>query len=109
MTTKGKEQVLVVLQLTGGNDYMNTVIPYADSRYRDYRPKVGINDEQTMPLDGKVALHLSMAPLKSLWDQKKMAIVHGVGYSNPSARTSAPWTSGILRSLTRWGWRGGPG
>lgn len=52
MTTKSKEQVLVVEQLTGGNDYVNTVIPYADPRYWDYRPKVGITDEQIMPLDG---------------------------------------------------------
>ena len=63
MATTDKAPVLVVLQLSGGNDYMNTVIPYNDPLYRDYRPRVGLPDEQILPLDGEVGLHPSMAPL----------------------------------------------
>ena len=64
MTTREKAPVLVVLQLSGGNDYLNTVIPYNDPLYRDYRPTVGIPDEQILPLDGEVGLHPSMGPIQ---------------------------------------------
>jgi uncharacterized protein (DUF1501 family) len=82
MATTDKPPVLVVLQLSGGNDYMNTVVPYNDPRYRDYRPVVGLPEEQILPLDDHVGLHPSMAPLRAMYDQGKMAIVHGVGYPN---------------------------
>jgi uncharacterized protein (DUF1501 family) len=74
--------VLVVLQLSGGNDYMNTVIPYNDPLYRDYRPRVGIPEDQILPLDNEVGLHPSMGPLREMYNQGKMAIIHGVGYPN---------------------------
>ena len=62
MTGAGKDPVLVVLQLTGGNDYLNTVVPYANPLYRDYRPAVGIPDEHVIPLDDSVGLHPRMGP-----------------------------------------------
>jgi uncharacterized protein (DUF1501 family) len=77
-----KDPVLVILQLTGGNDYFNTVIPYKDSLYRDNRPAVGIADDQMIPVDKDTAFHPSMAPIKELWDKKKVAIINGVGYEN---------------------------
>jgi uncharacterized protein (DUF1501 family) len=77
-----KAPVLVVLQLSGGNDYMNTVIPYNDPLYRDYRPRVGLPEEQILPLDNEVGLHPSMGPLREMYNQGKMAIIHGVGYPN---------------------------
>ena len=77
-----KPPVLVVLQLSGGNDYMNTVIPYNDPLYRDYRPRVGLPEEQILPLDDEVGLHPSMGPLREMYNQGKMAIIHGVGYPN---------------------------
>src|ERR671923_780007 len=82
MATMDKAPVLVVLQLSGGNDYMNTVVPYNDPLYRDYRPRVGLPEEQILPLDGEVGLHASMAPLHALYNQGKLAIIHGVGYPN---------------------------
>ncbi len=82
MTSTTKEPVLVVLQLTGGNDYLNTVIPYNDSRYRDYRPTVGIPDDKVLPLDERVGLHPEMVPIKSMYDAGDVAIVHGIGYAN---------------------------
>ena len=82
MATTEKAPVLVVLQLSGGNDYMNTVIPYNDPLYRDYRPRVGIPEDQILPLDNEVGLHPSMGPLREVYNQGKMAIIHGVGYPN---------------------------
>ncbi|MCI0799903.1 MAG: hypothetical protein J4O06_14080, partial [Chloroflexi bacterium] len=82
MTSNKKDPVLVVLQLSGGNDYMNTVIPYTDPRYRDNRPAVGIPDEQIIRLDGEIGLHPSMGIIKDMYDQGKVAIIHGVGYPN---------------------------
>jgi uncharacterized protein (DUF1501 family) len=82
MATAAKEPVLVVLQLSGGNDYMNTVIPYADPIYRDFRPTVGIPEDAVLHLDDKVGLHPSMGPIKGMYEQGNVAIVHGVGYEN---------------------------
>jgi uncharacterized protein (DUF1501 family) len=82
MAKTEKAPVLVVLQLSGGNDYMNTVIPYNDPLYRDYRPRVGLPEDQILPLDNEVGLHPSMGPLREMYNQGKMAIVHGVGYPN---------------------------
>jgi len=82
MATTQKAPVLVVLQLSGGNDYMNTVIPYNDPLYRDYRPRVAIPEDQILPLDDQVGLHPSMGPLREMYQQGKLAIIHGVGYPN---------------------------
>ena len=82
MATTKKDPVLVVLQLTGGNDYMNTVIPYTDPRYRDNRPAVGVATERVLPLSDKIGLHPEMGPIKRLYEQGKVAIVHGIGYQN---------------------------
>ena len=82
MTSSKKPPVLVILQLTGGNDYFNTVIPYNDPLYRDNRPAVGIPEDQIIPLDDELGLHPSMGPIKELWDQGNVAFIHGVGYEN---------------------------
>ena len=82
MTSNKKDPVLVVLQLSGGNDYMNTVIPYTDPLYRDNRPAVGIPDEQIIRLDGEIGLHPSMGIIEDMYNQGRVAIIHGVGYPN---------------------------
>jgi len=80
--TQTKDPVIVVLQLTGGNDYLNTVIPYNNVLYRDNRKAVGIPDNQIMHLDKDYGIPHYMAALKPFWDDKKLAICHGVGYAN---------------------------
>ena len=80
MTSSKKDPVLVVLQLTGGNDYLNTVIPYSNPLYRDNRPAVGVAEGRELQLDDKVGFHPEMAPIKNLYDQGQMAVIHGVGY-----------------------------
>ncbi len=82
MTTNKKDPVLVVLQLSGGNDYLNTVIPYMDPLYRDNRPAVSIPEEQILSIDQQVGLHPSMGPIADLYNRGDVAIVHGVGYPN---------------------------
>ena len=84
MTSTSKDPVLVVLQLTGGNDYMNTVVPYGDPLYYDYRPRVNVSPEQVLPLDDKVGFNPTLAPIKELYDRGDVAVVHGVGYANPN-------------------------
>src|SRR5271170_1278200 len=75
-----KDPVIVVLQLTGGNDYLNTVIPYNNSLYKDNRKAVGIAEGDMITLDQAHAIPKYMAPLKKFWDDDKLAIMHGVGY-----------------------------
>jgi uncharacterized protein (DUF1501 family) len=77
-----KDPVLVVLQLSGGNDYMNTVIPYANSLYWDNRPVVNIPEDKIVDLDGKVGFNPSMAPLKKFYEDGRLAVIHGVGYAD---------------------------
>ena len=82
MTSTKKDPVLVVLQLSGGNDYFNTVIPYTDPRYYDNRPAVGIAEDRVLKINDKVGFHPEMSPLKAVYDEGNMAILHGVGYPN---------------------------
>jgi len=80
MAATQKDPVLVVLQLTGGNDYLNTVIPYNNGLYKDNRRAVGIPESQIIALDKDYAIPNYMAPLQKIWDEGKLAVMHGVGY-----------------------------
>ncbi len=84
MTATKKDPVLAVLQLSGGNDALNTIIPYSDPKYFDNRPNVRIAADQVLPIDDKIGFNPAMAPLKKIFDEGKMAILLGVGYPNPS-------------------------
>lgn len=79
-----KDPVLVVVQLSGGNDFMNTVVPYMNGIYYDSRPLVGIPEDKVLPIDDQVAFHPRAAALKELYDEGKVAIVQGIGYENSS-------------------------
>lgn len=82
MKTEIKDPVLVVLQLTGGNDYLNTIVPYSNPDYYDNRPTLGIPEDQVIKIDSKIGLHPAMLPLKNLYDNGEMAILHGIGFEN---------------------------
>ena len=84
MAGNGKPPVLVIVQLTGGNDFMNTIIPYSDPHYYDSRKKVVVPQDQVLPIDDTLAFHPGMAPVKELYDEGKVAIVQGIGYPNSS-------------------------
>ncbi|MYC28708.1 MAG: DUF1501 domain-containing protein [Chloroflexi bacterium] len=84
MASTKKDPVLVVLQLSGANDYLNTVVPFTNPLYRDYRPNLGLPEDQLIQFTDDLAFHPNMAPWKEIWDQEKMAIIHGIGYENSS-------------------------
>ena len=79
----GKDTILVVVELTGGNDGINTVIPYADDLYHKARPTLRQTKQQVVRLDDHVGLHGAMTGLRPLWDDGKLAVIQGVGYPNP--------------------------
>jgi uncharacterized protein (DUF1501 family) len=79
-----KDNVFAVLSLSGGNDGLNTVVPYTNGLYRDYRPNLGIPADQVIPLNDTLGLNPHMAPLKQFWNEGKMAIFLGIGYPHPS-------------------------
>src|SRR5256886_7071298 len=78
------DRTLIVVQMAGGNDGLNTVVPFGDSLYHQMRPTLAITDARVLPLDTRLGLHPNLAPLKSLWDSGHLAIVEGVGYPNQS-------------------------
>ena len=82
MTATNKDPVLVILQMSGANDYLNTVVPYNNPLYRDYRPRVNIPEDQVLKIDDEVGFRSNMEPFKEIYDQGKMAIIHGIGFEN---------------------------
>lgn len=78
------DRVLVMIQLAGGNDGLQTVIPLQDPKYRDLRPQLSRAADTALALDGQWGLSDKLPGIKALWDQGKVAIVHGVGYPQPS-------------------------
>ena len=80
----GPGRALVVIQLTGGNDGLNTVAPLADPLYRKLRPKIGLDSNETLELDGKVALHNALVKIHTRFKAGQLAIIQGVGYPKPS-------------------------
>lgn len=105
----GKETVLVVVELTGGNDGINTVIPYADDLYHKARPTLRQTKDQVIRLDDHVGLHAGMTGLKPLWDAGHLAVVQGVGYPNPDRshfESMDIWHSADPKRATNTGWLG---
>src|SRR5437764_13561 len=83
-TPGAKDTVLVVVQLTGGNDGLNTVIPYADENYAKLRPTLKIAKDQVKKVNDKIGLHPSLNGLASLLEDQALCVVQGVGYPNPT-------------------------
>ena len=77
-------RILLLVELKGGNDGLNTVVPYADPRYRELRPGLGVAREHVLPLDEKVGLHDKLEPLMESWKAGDFAILQGVGYPYPN-------------------------
>lgn len=78
------DRILVVLQLTGGNDGLNTIIPYRDDLYYKTRPVIAVPRGQAIALDDAVGLHPQLGGWKELYDEGWMSVIHGVGYPNPN-------------------------
>jgi uncharacterized protein (DUF1501 family) len=102
-------RILVVVQLSGGNDGLNTVVPYADPLYRQLRPQLGVPDGEILPLNGEIGLHPALAPLKARYDAGQLALVLGVGYPNPDRshfRSMDIWQTAEPEAYGKTGWLG---
>ncbi len=109
MTTRSKDPVFVVLQMSGGNDYLNTVIPYTDPLYRDARPNLAIPEDEVLPLNDEIALHPAMGPIKRMYDEGNVAIIHGVGWPNSPRshfRSMDIWHTCAPETVVSEGWLG---
>ena len=109
MTTTKRDKSLVVIQLTGGNDYMNTVVPYGQGLYYDSRPVISIPADQVLPIDGQVGFNPNMSEIKGLWDQGKVAVINGIGYFNPNRshfRSMDIWHTAEPDAIGKEGWLG---
>ena len=84
LDARGYRNLLILVELKGGNDGLNTVVPYADPAYYTLRMNIGIQREQLIQLDGRTALHPALQPLMPLWQARELAIVQGVGYAQPN-------------------------
>jgi uncharacterized protein (DUF1501 family) len=101
--------ILVVLQLSGGNDGINTLIPFGDPKYAGLRPTLGFAPNDVLHLTDSVGLNPNLARLKALYDQGKVAVVQGVGYPNPNRshfRSMDIWHSAAPDTFERSGWLG---
>ena len=108
-TPGGRDTVLVVVQLTGGNDGLNTVVPRRDPLYLKHRPKIGIKPADALKLTDDFALHPAMTGLAGLYADGKVAVVHGVGYPNPDQshfRSMDIWHAGSTAPTLTEGWLG---
>jgi uncharacterized protein (DUF1501 family) len=109
MKSNKKEPVLVVLQMSGAYDALNTIIPYADPLYMDYRPVLKVEPEQVLPINDKVGFNPAMAPLKELYYQGKVAVIQGIGYPNPIRshfRSMDIWHTAEPEKMVTDGWLG---
>lgn len=105
----GSDRVLVVLEMTGGNDGLNTVVPYGDDLYHKARPTIRVRNEDVIRIDDHVGLHPALRGLDPLLEDGQLAIVQGVGYPNPNRshfESMDIWQSGDPRGNTRSGWLG---
>jgi uncharacterized protein (DUF1501 family) len=102
-------RILVILELSGGNDGLNTIVPYADDAYYRLRPQIGIRKERLRKLDDHFGLNAGMVGIEKLWKDGKLAIVHGAGYAQPSFShftSMAYWHTAAPNSGEQYGWVG---
>lgn len=105
----GKETILVVIELSGGNDGLNTVIPYGDDLYHKYRPTLAMKKDQVVKVNDHIGLHPALRPLDQMLQKNQLAIVQGVGYPNPDRshfESMDIWQSADLTRQTQSGWLG---
>jgi uncharacterized protein (DUF1501 family) len=109
VVTANRKPSLVVIQLSGGNDAMNTVVPYTNGIYHDSRKAIRLSEDQVIDLNGTLGLNNSLGPMKSIWDAGKMAIIQGIGYPKPNRshfRSMDIWHTAESDHIADSGWLG---
>jgi len=109
MTSNIRERSLVVIELAGGNDALNTIIPYNNGLYYDFRPSIAIPQEDVLGIDNELAFNPNMAPFKHLWDKGNLAVINGIGYPNPNRshfRSRDVWHTAEPEKVGAEGWLG---
>lgn len=109
MVTANRKPSLVVIQLSGGNDAMNTVVPYTNGIYHDSRKAIHLSEDQVIDLNGTLGLSNSLGPMKSIWDAGNMAIIQGIGYPTPNRshfRSMDIWHTAESNHIADSGWLG---
>ena len=106
----------MVIELNGGNDGLNTVVPYANGLYYDSRPGIGILQQDVLPIDGELGFNPNMQEIKDLWDRGELAVIKGIGYPQPNRshfRSRDIWYTAEPETIGSQGWLGaairGPG
>ncbi|WP_425145998.1 DUF1501 domain-containing protein [Deinococcus sp.] len=105
----GGDKTLVVIQLTGGNDGLNTLIPYSNGAYYAARPNIAITKGDVLTLSGDLGMHPALKPLMGLWDQGQLAWMENVGYPNPNRShfaSMAIWHTADPSQASSEGWIG---
>src|SRR5215470_11537481 len=103
------DRILVIFELSGGNDGLNTVVPYADDTYYRLRPHIGIKPNKVRKIDQHFGLSPGMVGFERLYKEGRLAIVHGCGYDNPSFShftSMAYWHTAAPNSGEEYGWVG---
>ena len=103
------ERILVIVELDGGNDGLNTVVPYGDDAYYRHRPDIAIAAEDVRPIDDHFGFHPSLAGFERLYKDGKFALIHGCGYDNPILSHFAAmgfWHTGVPIAGEKLGWIG---
>src|SRR5881396_3632276 len=107
--TSGDGRILVVLELSGGNDGLNTLVPYGDDAYYKHRPQLGIPKKEVRAIDNHFGFSGGMVGFERLYKEGKLAVVHGCGYANPSFShftSMAYWHTAAPNSGEEYGWVG---
>ncbi|MBJ6987409.1 MULTISPECIES: DUF1501 domain-containing protein [unclassified Devosia] len=106
---QANDRILVIVELSGGNDGLNTVVPYADDAYYRARPNLGIRKEKLLKIDDHIGFQRTMTGFERLYKDGNMSIVNGVGYDQPSFShfsSMAFWQTGAPNSGEAYGWLG---
>jgi uncharacterized protein (DUF1501 family) len=109
MASARRDKALVVIQLSGGNDCLDTVVPYTNGFSYDFRPTIKIAAEDVLPINEAFGFHPSMGSIKRLWDEGKVAIINGIGYPHPDRshfRSMDIWHTAEPEKIGTEGWLG---
>ena len=110
IVTGKDDTILVVLQMAGGNDGINTIVPYSSDYYHKARPVIGLSAQQVIKVNGEIGFHGAMTGFKDLYDSGNLAVIQGVGYPNPNRshfRSTEIWqTASDADQVENYGWIG---